>query len=108
VQALDYIAGYLGALGAMIALARRVAQGGSWLVRVSLVQVAHWLASLGTVDASAGVADLPDQELAKLLMESDGPLGRLRHLKPVIQFSDTPAFYAKPAEALGTSPPRWT
>ena len=53
VQALDYIAGYLGALGAMAGLARRVEQGGSWLVRVSLVQVAHWLASLGTVDASA-------------------------------------------------------
>ncbi|HEY6983786.1 CoA transferase [Reyranella sp.] len=107
VQALDYIAGYLGALGAMVALARRVEQGGSWLVRVSLVQVAHWLASLGTVDASAGVADLPDRELASLLMESDGPLGHLRHLKPVIEFSETPAFYAKPAEPLGTSPARW-
>lgn len=107
VQALDYIAGYLGALGAMVALARRVEQGGSWLVRVSLVQVAHWLASLGTVDASAGMADLPEHELAPLLMESDGLLGHLRHLKPVIQFSDTPAFYAKPAEPLGTSPARW-
>ena len=107
VQALDYIAGYLGALGAMVALARRVEQGGSWLVRVSLVQVAHWLASLGTVDASAGMADLPEHELAPLLMESDGLLGHLRHLKPVIQFDDTPAFYAKPAEPLGTSPARW-
>jgi crotonobetainyl-CoA:carnitine CoA-transferase CaiB-like acyl-CoA transferase len=107
VQALDYIAGYLGALGAMVALARRIEQGDSWLVRVSLVQVAHWLASLGTVDGSAGVADLPERELAGLLMESDGPLGRLRHLKPVIQFGDTPAFYAKPAEPLGTSPARW-
>jgi crotonobetainyl-CoA:carnitine CoA-transferase CaiB-like acyl-CoA transferase len=107
VQALDYIAGYLGALGAMVALARRVEQGGSWLVRVSLVQVAHWLASLGTVDASAGMADLPEHELAPLLMESDGLLGHLRHLKPVIQFGDTPAFYAKPAEPLGTSPARW-
>jgi crotonobetainyl-CoA:carnitine CoA-transferase CaiB-like acyl-CoA transferase len=107
VQALDYIAGYLGALGAMAALARQVEQGGSWLVRVSLVQVAHWLASLGTVDASTGAADLSDAELARLLMESDGPLGRLRHLKPVVQFSDTPAFYAKPAEPLGTSPARW-
>ena len=107
VQALDYIAGYLGALGAMVALARRVEQGGSWLVRVSLAQVAHWLASLGTVDATAGMADLPDPELAKLLMESDGPFGHLRHLKPVIQLNETPAFYAKPAEPLGTSPARW-
>lgn len=107
VQALDYIAGYLAALGAMVALARRAEQGGSWLARVSLVQVAHWLASLGTIDGSAGMKELPDPELAALLMESDGPFGRLRHLKPVVQLGDTPAFYARPAEPLGTSPPRW-
>ena len=58
VQANDYIAGYLAALGAMVGLARRVEQGGSWLVRVSLVQVAHWIASLGTVDACKGAAEL--------------------------------------------------
>ncbi len=107
VQALDYIAGYLAALGAMVGLARRAEQGGSWLVRVSLVQVAHWLASLGTIDGSAGLKDIADAELAGMLMESDGPFGRLRHLKPVIQMSDTPCFYARPAEPLGTSPARW-
>jgi crotonobetainyl-CoA:carnitine CoA-transferase CaiB-like acyl-CoA transferase len=107
VQALDYVAGYLAALGAMVALARRVEQGGSWLVRVSLVQVAHWIASLDTVEATGTAADLPAEELALLTMESDGPLGHLRHLKPVIQMSETPAFYAKPAEPLGTSPARW-
>ncbi len=74
---------------------------------VSLVQVAHWLAELGTVDAAQGMAELPEIELAGMLMESDGPFGRLRHLKPVIQLSDTPPLYAKPAEPLGTSPPRW-
>jgi crotonobetainyl-CoA:carnitine CoA-transferase CaiB-like acyl-CoA transferase len=107
VQALDYVAGYLAALGAMVALARRVEQGGSWLVRVSLVQVAHWIASLGTVDATGTASDLPAEELAHLTMESDGPLGHLRHLKPVIQMGETPAFYSKPAEALGTSPAHW-
>jgi crotonobetainyl-CoA:carnitine CoA-transferase CaiB-like acyl-CoA transferase len=107
VQALDYIAGYLAALGAMVGLARRTEQGGSWLVRVSLVQVAHWLASLGTIDGSTGLKDIPDAELAGLLMESDGPFGRLRHLKPVLQMSDTPCYYARPAEPLGSSPARW-
>lgn len=107
VQALDYIAGYLGALGAMVALARRVEQGGSWLVRVSLVQVAHWLASLGTVDATKGVAELPENELLPLLTESSGPFGRLRHLKPIVQLGATPAYFAKPAEPLGSSPARW-
>jgi crotonobetainyl-CoA:carnitine CoA-transferase CaiB-like acyl-CoA transferase len=107
VQALDYIAGYLGALGAMVGLARRVEHGGSWLVRVSLVQVAHWLASLGQVDPAKGVAELPEAELARMFMESDGLLGRLRHLKPAVQLSETPPFYAKSAEPLGTSPARW-
>ncbi len=107
VQALDYIAGYLAALGAMVGLARRAEQGGSWLVRVSLVQVAHWLASLGTIDGSTGLKDIPDAELAHFLMESDGPFGRLRHLKPVIQMSETACYYARPAEPLGSSPARW-
>lgn len=107
VQALDYIAGYLGALGAMVALARRVEQGGSWLVRVSLVQVAHWLANLGTIDATKGMAELAENELLPLLTESTGPFGRLRHLKPVIQLGTTPAYFAKPAEPLGSSPARW-
>jgi hypothetical protein len=107
VQALDYIAGYLAALGAMVALARRAEQGGSWLVRVSLVQVAHWIASLGQIDGAAGMKELPEAELTALLMESDGPFGRLRHLKPVVQLSETPAFYARPAEPLGSSPARW-
>ena len=107
VQALDYIAGYLAALGAMVGLARRAEQGGSWLVRVSLVQVAHWLAGLGTVDPKGGVAELPDAALAPWLMESNGPFGRLRHLKPVVQLSETPAFFARPPEPLGTSPAAW-
>ena len=107
VQANDYIAGYLAALGAMVGLARRAEQGGSWLVRVSLVQVAHWIASLGTVDASRGAAELADDELANLITESVGPFGRLNHLRPVVRLSETPAFYARPAEPLGSSPARW-
>ena len=68
----------------------------------------RWLAGLGTIDGSAGLKELPDPELVTLLMESDGPFGRLRHLKPVVQLGDTPAFYARPAEPLGSSPARWT
>jgi crotonobetainyl-CoA:carnitine CoA-transferase CaiB-like acyl-CoA transferase len=107
VQALDYVCGYLAALGAMIGLARRIEQGGSWLVRVSLIQVAHWLANLGTVDANRGMTDLPEAEIAPLLMDSEGLLGRVRHMKPVLQLSETPCFYSRPAEPLGTSPAEW-
>jgi crotonobetainyl-CoA:carnitine CoA-transferase CaiB-like acyl-CoA transferase len=107
VQALDYICGYLAALGAMVGLARRIERGGSWHIRVSLVQVAHWLAGLGTVEAAKGAKELADAELAGILMESTGPLGRLRHLKPAIGLSETPPYYARPAEPLGTSTLSW-
>jgi hypothetical protein len=91
----------------MLGLARRIEQGGSWRVRVSLVQVAHWIASQGTVDAAQGENELRDAALAPLLMESTGPLGRVRHLRPAVQLSETPAGYARPAEPLGHSPARW-
>lgn len=107
VQANDYIAGYIGALGVMLALHKRATEGGSWLVRLSLVQVAHWIGGLGTVDASNVQAELADAEIAAITMETDGPFGRLRHLKPVVQLSETPSFYARPAEPLGSSKPEW-
>lgn len=107
VQANDYIAGYVGALGVMLALHKRATEGGSWLVRLSLVQVAHWIGGLGTVDASSAKVELADEEIAAITMETVGPFGRLRHLKPVVQLSETPGFYARPAEPLGSSKPEW-
>ncbi len=50
VQMLDYGAGFLMAFGAQAALVRQQHEGGSWHVRVSLLQVANWLRSLGRVD----------------------------------------------------------
>src|SRR6266404_5351588 len=38
VSAIDYCTGYLMAFGAMVALARRTREGGSWLIRISLAQ----------------------------------------------------------------------
>ena len=106
VQALDYIGGYLAALGTILALARRAREGGSWRVRVSLAQVAHWLAHLGTIDARDG-AEPPAAEIASLLTETDSPFGRVAHFKPVLSLSETPGFYASPPEPFGTSKAAW-
>ena len=57
-QCPDYVT-HLGA-GAMEALRRRATEGGSWLVRVSLVQTAHWLKRLGRFGPSED-AHLPDR-----------------------------------------------
>ena len=42
-QILDHASGYLMAFAAQAALARQATEGGSWHVRVSLAQTAHWL-----------------------------------------------------------------
>ncbi len=53
VSAIDYLTGYLMAFGAMVALARRAQEGGSWLVRISLAQTGKWLVDRGEVPAAA-------------------------------------------------------
>src|SRR5688572_27779031 len=58
VSAIDFLTGYVMAFGAMVALRRRAVEGGSWLVRISLAQVGHWLVERGEVPESA-LKDVP-------------------------------------------------
>ena len=60
VSAIDYLTGYLMAFGAMVALARRVREGGSWLVRISLAQTGRWLVGRGQVP-EAKLEDVPKE-----------------------------------------------
>jgi len=110
VSAIDYCTGYLMAFGAMVALARRAQEGGSWLVRISLAQVGKWMADLGEVPEAA-VAKAPAEfdaaELESWSMTSQTPSGPLRHLKPVVQMSETPPFWARPSVPLGYHRPEW-
>jgi crotonobetainyl-CoA:carnitine CoA-transferase CaiB-like acyl-CoA transferase len=104
VSAIDYVSGYLMAMGAMVALARRATQGGSWLVRVSLARTGKWIVDRGTNASFASVpSDLAAEELEGL-MENHGSI---RHLKPVLQLSETPPYWERPSVALGTHRPEW-
>jgi len=110
VSAQDYIAGYLLAFGAMVALGRRAREGGSWFVRASLAGAGHWIRQHGLLgrDEYANVpAELPPDELKSLLIEHDSPIGRLTHLAPVVQMSETPARWERPAVPRGYHPPAW-
>ena len=110
VSAQDYIAGYLLAFGAMVALARRAREGGSWLVRTSLASAGHWIRSHGLVTPQeyGGIpAEFPADELRALLTDSDSPAGRLTHLRPAVQMSETPPRWARPAVPLGHNTPAW-
>jgi crotonobetainyl-CoA:carnitine CoA-transferase CaiB-like acyl-CoA transferase len=109
-SAIDYCTGYLMAFGAMEALRRRATEGGSWLVRISLAQVGKWIVDLGEVPESAA-RDAPEDftaaELERWSMVSDTPSGKLRHLKPVVQLSETPTYWARPSVPLGYHQPVW-
>jgi crotonobetainyl-CoA:carnitine CoA-transferase CaiB-like acyl-CoA transferase len=110
VSAIDYCTGYLMAFGAMQALARRAREGGSWLVRISLAQVGKWIVDLGEVppgEARDAPADFTAAELENWSMVSDTPSGKLRHLRPVVQLSETPAYWARPSVPLGYHQPVW-
>jgi crotonobetainyl-CoA:carnitine CoA-transferase CaiB-like acyl-CoA transferase len=110
VSAIDYCTGYLMAAGAMMALARRAREGGSWLVRISLAQVGKWIVDLGEVDGAAARAaqtEFTAEELARWSMVSETPSGPLRHLAPVIALSETPPHWARPSVPLGYHTPEW-
>ncbi len=106
----DYLTGYLMAFGAMVALARRAREGGSWLVRISLAQTGRWLVGRGQVP-EALLKDVPKEfalaELQRWSMTSDTPMGRLHHLGPVVCLSETPPRWARPSVPLGHHEPKW-
>ena len=109
-SAQDYVAGYVLAFGAMVALARRVREGGSWLVRASLAGAGHWIRQHGLLDPAEYAhlpAELPPDELRSLTMEHESPIGRITHLAPVVRMSETPARWARPSVPRGYHPPVW-
>ena len=110
VSAIDYLTGYLMAFGALVALERRTRDGGSWLVRISLAQVGRWLVGHGQVPNNE-LKDVPTEftpeELDRWSMDSETPVGRLRHLGPVVRLSETPPRWARPSVPLGYNEPAW-
>lgn len=106
-QALDHGAGFLMAFGAMTALARRVTQGGSWHVRVSLAQTGHWLRSFGRVADGLACGDPKSDDVRDRLYETDSGFGRLTAVRHAAVLSETPARWERPSVAPGTHAARW-
>ena len=110
VSAIDYLTGYLMAFGAMVALARRAREGGSWLVRASLAQTGRWLVERGQVPESelSGVPeDFSPDEVRRWSTTSGIPSGVLSHLAPVLELSETTPYWTRPTVPLGYHEPVW-
>jgi crotonobetainyl-CoA:carnitine CoA-transferase CaiB-like acyl-CoA transferase len=110
VSAIDYVNGYAMAFGAMVALARRAREGGSWLVRASLASGGRWINQRGRLDAETvakAPADLTADDVRPWLREVVAPDGRIAHLGPVLSLSETPPHWARPPVPLAHHQPVW-
>ena len=54
-------------------------------------------------DPAAPLADIPEG----LTQETESPAGRITHLRPVLQMSETPPRWERPPVPLGFDPPAW-
>ena len=106
-QALDHASGYLMAFGAMMALARKAREGGSWHVRVSLAQTGHWLSQLDRLDNGFACPDIKFEAISDLLDAADTPFGRLTYVRHAAALSKTPARWTRPPVPLGSHAPVW-
>ena len=103
----DYITGYLGAYGTLLALARRAREGGSYHVRVSLCQTGMMIYDQGKVSALPENLNLGISDVDSLCIESDSHLGRIKHLAPVLSLSETRPYLALATPKMGSNDPRW-
>lgn len=107
----DYLVAWLGATGAMAALARRAVEGGSYRVHVSLTRAALWILSLGLFDKAyvrkvagqAGEHALIDPEL----FQADTPCGLYQGVTETVHMSRTPRHFTTVLVPYGSSQPVW-
>ncbi|QDL55809.1 CoA transferase [Rhodoferax aquaticus] len=107
VQILDYATGYLMAFASSAALVRQQQEGGTWLVRVSLAQTAHWLRSMGQVAAGWGIRAPSVPERTHYLESYATGFGALVAMRHSAKLSRTPVGWSRPAMPPGSHPPVW-
>ncbi len=106
-QALDHASGYLMAFGAMTALGRRVREGGSCHVRVSLAQTGLWIRRLGRVAGGLDCADPGLEDVRDRLEERGSGFGRLTAVRHAADLSATPSSWNRPSVPLGKHEAAW-
>jgi crotonobetainyl-CoA:carnitine CoA-transferase CaiB-like acyl-CoA transferase len=107
----DYLVAWLGATGAMAALARRAVEGGSYRVHVALTRAAMWALTLGLFEPgyvasalrSGGEHTLIDPQLFTSLT----PLGIYQGVTENVTLSRTPRHSMNVLSPRGADQPVW-
>jgi len=105
----DFITGFLGTYGALLALARRAREGGSYHVQVSLCQGAMLFQRQGLIDnfEDAPGQLTPEEFEAASVRVDNTPYGDLKTLGPVLRMSQTPCRWSRPTPKLGGDRAEW-
>jgi crotonobetainyl-CoA:carnitine CoA-transferase CaiB-like acyl-CoA transferase len=107
----DNVVAWLGTTGILAALRRRVVEGGSYRVVVSLTRVVLWLLSLGIFDKAyanrtAGSTD-EHTYIAPDLFTAETPLGSYQGMTDQVVMSRTPGSFRTVLVPRGSSKPEW-
>lgn len=98
----DYVTGYLGAVGAVAALAAREERGGFWKVGASLMRCGMMAASL-TEDVDAEPYEpVTVKDLIAFGIDQETPLGLTTRLRSPVDFSHTPSSFDLPIALPGS------
>ncbi len=106
----DLLCGHLAAAGAMTALLRRAREGGSWHVKVSLVQAGMWVQRLGLLqpDTYTNKPSVPNTDNFDVaLTKVDSPLGEVTYLADPLQYSTMPEADVSGPVSFGRDKPEW-
>lgn len=105
----DYLTGYLGALGVILALIRRAEEGGSYHVNIALTRTSMWIQELGLLETLPSAQAIQAfNDLKPLLETRHSPYGTLHQLPPVAQFSRTKAHWTLPPVPTGAHEASWS
>ncbi len=109
-QPLDYLSGYLGAASAMVALRRRMTEGGFWRVEVALARTAMWVWEMTDLlgpEANPPFANPTLEEAASVLLDMESEFGQLRAMRPAVSLSVTPPYWRSAPKPLGSGVAVW-
>ena len=100
----DYMTGYIGAIGAVAALAAREESGGAWKVFASLAQSAMFATRFVEPRDAEPYAPVTVQDMIDHGIDQQTPMGVMTRLKSGIEFSATPSYLTLPTGLPGINP----